>query len=100
MMIRNATLLAALILWCSLASSAELPSAAPAEPVTIIHAGTLIAVPGEVPKRVQSIIVRGARIEEIVAGFIVRPDAKIIDLSQLTVLPGLIDVNFWLSKML
>jgi imidazolonepropionase-like amidohydrolase len=92
----------ALLAWCSLAFSAESsqspPAATPPQPAIIIHAGALIAVPGEAPKRMQSIVVRGDRVEAILAGYVVRPDAKVIDLSQLTVLPGMIDCHVHLMS--
>jgi imidazolonepropionase-like amidohydrolase len=62
-----------------------------AEPVTVIHAGTLLAVPGTAPRREASIIVRGRRIAEIRSGYIDVPGARVVDLRDHTVLPGLID---------
>jgi len=97
---KNKAILAALLAWGSLAAAADQPQAVPeaSKPLVIIHAGTLIAVPGEAPQREQSIVVRGDRIEAVTAGYVVRPGARIVDLSQLTVLPGLIDSHVHLAK--
>ncbi len=51
------------------ASIAQAPPAPPAEPVVVIHAGTLIAVAGKAPMREASIVVRGRKILEVRAGF-------------------------------
>ena len=37
---------------------------------TVIHAGTLLAVPGEEAKRRQSVIIAGGRIVEVRPGFV------------------------------
>ncbi|MFQ5982075.1 MAG: amidohydrolase family protein, partial [Woeseiaceae bacterium] len=68
------------------------------EGTTIIHAGTLLAVPGEAPTIEQSIVVRKGRIEEIREGFIAGDgEARIIDLSDQFVMPGFIDLHVHLS---
>ncbi|HYM61222.1 MAG TPA: amidohydrolase family protein [Thermoanaerobaculia bacterium] len=67
--------------------------AASAQTVTVIKAGTLIdGVAGE-PRSNQVIVIRGNRIERVgpAATTKVDPAAKVIDLSSMTVLPGLID---------
>ncbi len=75
----------------------------PADVWTIIHAGTLIARPGEEPAREQSIIVRNDRIETIAAGYVDAAsvpngeDVSIIDQKDAFVLPGLIDAHVHLS---
>ena len=63
------------------------------EAVTVIHAGNLLAVPGEAPRRNVSVIVRGARIGEVRDGFVTVPGARVVDLRDHTVLPGLIDMH-------
>ena len=67
---------------------------------TVIHAGTLLAVPGQPPVRERSILVRDGRVQEVRAGF-VAADAvgaegdtvELVDLSRHFVLPGLIDAH-------
>jgi len=68
-------------------------AAAAPEPVTVIHAGTLIAVPGSAPRREASVIVRGRRIAEVRNGFVDLPGARIVDLRDSTVMPGFIDMH-------
>ncbi len=69
---------------------------------TIIHAGTLLAVPGEEPRAEQSIIVQNGRIAEIRDGFAsladVEGDANIVDLSDQFVMPGFIDLHVHLTS--
>jgi len=61
---------------------------------TIIHAGTLLAVPGDAPKSNQSIIIEGNRITRVEEGFVTpAEDATLIDLSDKFVLPGLMDMH-------
>ena len=59
--------------------------------LTVIHAGHLIAVPGERVRENASILVRGNRIESIEDGFVTPDGAEIIDLSDDWVMPGFID---------
>jgi imidazolonepropionase-like amidohydrolase len=61
-------------------------------PLTVIRAGTLIDGQSETPRKNQLIFVRGNRIEKIADSSSAIPaGAKTIDLSNATVLPGLID---------
>jgi len=60
-------------------------------PLTVIHAGQLLAVPGQDPVANQSILIRNERIEAIEDGFVSPDGANIIDLSDDFVMPGLID---------
>jgi imidazolonepropionase-like amidohydrolase len=69
------------------------PQAPAAQPVTVIHAGALIDVPGRTPKRNASVIVQGRRILEVRDGFADVPGARVIDLRTATVMPGLIDMH-------
>jgi imidazolonepropionase-like amidohydrolase len=63
-----------------------------AETLTVIRAGTLIDGVGQTPRKNQLVFVRGERIEKVAeAGAAIPEDAKVIDLSNATVLPGLID---------
>ena len=61
--------------------------------VTVIRAGTLIDGKSDKPKHDQVIVIRGNHIESVsdAAGAKIPDGATVIDLSQQTVLPGLID---------
>ena len=73
-------------------------SAALAAPV-YIHAGRLIAVPGKAPLGPSTIIVDGGRIVEVRPGQVAPPaGTPAIDLSDKTVLPGLIDSHVHLAS--
>ena len=86
-------ILAAGIAALSLSSAQAQESA----PLTVIHAGQLLAVPGEAPLAEQSVFVRDGRIESVQSGY-ARPDgAEIIDLTDQFVLPGLIDSHVHLQ---
>jgi len=79
------------------------PNRAPAPPaesgVTMIHAGALIDRPGRPPRRNASILIRDGRIEAVQDGFVPPPaDARLIDLKDRTVLPGLIDSHVHLDS--
>ena len=84
---------------CFASPAATQTAAQPAEPVTVIHAGTIIAEPGRPPMRDSTIIVRGGKIAEVRAGFADIPGAEIVDLRGSTVLPGLIDMHVHLSGL-
>jgi len=77
--------------------AATVSAAEVSEATTVVHAGTLLAVPGEPPRVRQSVVIRGDRILEVVDGFIdpatIDPDARLIDLSEAYVLPGLMDMH-------
>lgn len=71
-----------------------------AQKVTIIHAGKLLAVPGEGIKTEKTIIVRSGMISSIEDGFKSPEDLgysedsiQLIDLSKKFILPGLIDMH-------
>jgi imidazolonepropionase-like amidohydrolase len=81
---------------------AQPSAAAPAEQaeaVTVIHAGTLIAVPGQAPRRQASVVVRGRRIAEVRDGFVDVPGARVVDLRTATVMPGFIDSHVHFSGL-
>ena len=70
------------------------PAQIPQSPqVTVIRAGTLIDPRANEPKRNQVIVIRGDKIESVgdAASTQVPVGAKVIDLSNATVLPGLIE---------
>jgi imidazolonepropionase-like amidohydrolase len=67
------------------------------EHTTVIHAGALLAVPGEEAVRNKTIVIAGDRIARIEDGFVaaadIAADAVLIDWSELFVLPGLMDMH-------
>lgn len=73
-------------------------------PATVIHAGTLLAVPGESPLREQTIVIRDGRIEEVLSGYRYAdragPDLQVVDLKDRFVLPGLMDMHVHLQMKL
>jgi len=70
------------------------PASDAAAPLTVIRAGTLIDGAADGARRNQLIFVRGDRIERVAdASTAVPPSAKIVDLSDATVLPGMIDAH-------
>jgi len=73
-------------------------------PATVIHAGAVLATPGEAPLGPQTIVVRDGRIESMQAGFAPAgdfgADARLVDLSHKFVLPGLIDLHMHLAIMM
>jgi imidazolonepropionase-like amidohydrolase len=85
-------LLAGAILGCSSTVADE-----PAPGLTVIHAGTVLAVPGQAPLEDQSIYLRDGRIVELRAGFSEESGAQVIDLRDAFVLPGLIDLHVHLT---
>lgn len=68
-----------------------------AEQVTVIHAGTLLAVPGEKPDTRQTIVIEDNIVVAVHDGFThpaaVDADATFIDLADKFVLPGLMDMH-------
>ena len=74
-------------------SSAAQPTPTPAPPVTLIRAGTLLDGRSPAARHNVVIVVRGNRIESVsdAAGASLPAGAAVVDLSQATVLPGLID---------
>jgi imidazolonepropionase-like amidohydrolase len=64
----------------------------------LVHAGTLLAKPGEEPLTKQTIAIENDRIVSVSAGFAAaKQDDTIIDLSDAFVLPGLIDCHVHLT---
>jgi imidazolonepropionase-like amidohydrolase len=96
---RNITLYASVVISCAgaagltsgdVARAQSAPQTAGA--VTVIRAGTLIDGVSETPRKNQLIFVRGERIEKVTeSGTAIPAGARVIDLSNATVLPGLID---------
>ena len=84
--------LAFVVVFTSLGFAQQPPSL---KPMTVIKAGVLIDGESNSARRNQLITIRGNRIIEVsdAASAQIPPDANVIDLSQSTVLPGLIDAH-------
>ena len=68
---------------------------------TVIHAGRLIAEAGQAPQSAQSLRIDDGKIVAIAAGFVdPPPGARLIDLKDKFVLPGLIDCHVHLTSQL
>jgi len=98
-------------LCCSVASAANYYQVAEysvPKGTRIIHAGLLLAVPGEAVSVRQSVIVRDGKVVEIRAGYVQPADLQastdfhgdvlVIDLSNQFVMPGFIDLHVHLSS--
>jgi imidazolonepropionase-like amidohydrolase len=79
---------------------------APAAPAraAIIHAGTLLSVPGQAPQSNVTVVVDQGLIKEIRPGFAAASalalpaDTTVVDLTKLFVMPGFIDLHVHLSS--
>ena len=66
----------------------------------IIHAGELLAVPGEPPLSKQTLVIQQGKVAEIRAGYlpgVAGEEAELIDLSGAFVMPGFIDLHVHLT---
>lgn len=67
----------------------------------VIHAGELLAVPGEKPLTKQTIVIEDGKIMSVEKGFLPASnfgsDARLIDLSKSFVMPGLMDMHVHLQ---
>ncbi|HKR35960.1 MAG TPA: amidohydrolase family protein [Steroidobacteraceae bacterium] len=90
---------AAALLACTAAQAAA-PGAANA----VIHAGRLLAVPGRDPVTNATVVVADGKVREIRPGFVepgalgLPPDTAVIDLRNMFVMPGFIDLHVHLSS--
>ena len=70
---------------------------AAAADIKVIHAGELLAVPGEATLKNQTIVVVDGRIKEVRSGFVAISEfgegAMLVDLSKSFVMPGLMDMH-------
>jgi imidazolonepropionase-like amidohydrolase len=77
-----------------------LGAAAQAE-VTLVQAGKLLDHPGKAPRGATTIVVDGGKVQAVLDGFVGAeryPGARVIDLRQRFVLPGLIDSHVHLTS--
>lgn len=67
----------------------------------VIHAGTLLTVPGQAPLSNQTIVIENGKIIDVKDGFIevaaINENAELIDLSSSFVMPGLMDMHVHLQ---
>src|ERR1700712_539250 len=66
----------------------------------VIHAGRLIDGTSETVRQKVSILVHDERIQAVEPGFVTRPGAAVIDLSDETVMPGFIDCHVHIGAKL
>jgi imidazolonepropionase-like amidohydrolase len=72
---------------------------APDAPLTVVHAGALLDRPGQAPRRNATLLIRDGRVESVRDGFQAPPaGARVIDLRDRFVLPGLIDSHVHLDS--
>ena len=85
--------------WTGAAIAALTAAGATAAP-TYIHAGRLIAVPGQAVRGPSTVVVDQGRIVAVQDGYVspAEPGAAVVDLKDKTVLPGLIDSHVHLSS--
>lgn len=72
-----------------------------ADPLVLIHAGRLLDHPGKAPRGASTLLIRNGKIEAVRDGFVGAseyPGAKLIDLRERFVLPGLIDSHVHLDS--
>ena len=68
------------------------------KPATYVQAGALLDRPGKAPKGNSTIVVRDGKVAQVLPGFVAPPaGARLVDLRDRFVLPGLVDmhVHLW-----
>ncbi|SDK62431.1 metal-dependent hydrolase family protein [Microbulbifer yueqingensis] len=79
------------------AVAASLLSSAAIAKTTIIHAGQLLAVPGDKPLKERSIFIEDGVITDVREGYVQEGSASVIDLKDSFVMPGLMDMHVHLQ---
>ena len=95
-------------IWVVLALALSLPSLSSTQEAgndtwAIIHAGTLLAVPGQAPENEKTIVIRNDIVESVLDGYVSpadagAPDAAVVSLEDRFVLPGLMDMHVHLQN--
>ena len=93
--------------WLALAMAVAMPSSANAQDAAadtwvVVHAGTLLSVPGEQPESEKTIVIRNDVVESVLDGYVpvedtAAVDAEVVSLRDRFVLPGLMDMHVHLS---
>ncbi|HSH38999.1 MAG TPA: hypothetical protein VK993_09450, partial [Chthoniobacterales bacterium] len=92
-------LLLVLCVICSTPTEAQPPAPAAPQERIVIHAGALLDRPGREPRRNATVVVQNGRIASVQDGFAEPPaGARVIDLRDRFVLPGLIDSHVHLDS--
>lgn len=88
---RVAAAVSAIVL--GMTAGAASAQSAPAN-VVFVHAGALLDKPGQAPRGASTVVIRNGRIEAVRDGFVAPdPGARLVDLKDQFVLPGLIDMH-------
>ncbi len=70
----------------------------------VIHAGTLLAIPGEEPAQEQTLVIENGKVSQVLDGYRggaeFGPGARLIDLRDHFVMPGLMDMHVHLHQEL
>ncbi|MCY4283284.1 MAG: amidohydrolase family protein [Gammaproteobacteria bacterium] len=103
--VRLVLIFACLFCFSSAAHAAQPPPYLPGPETLIIHAGTLLDVPGNPARARQSVIVKAGKVDSIRPGFVEKSVVEgddnneiIIDLREQFVMPGFIDLHVHISK--
>ena len=90
---RNIAPIFALILAVTAQAWSQTPAASPGK-LTVIHAGELLDRPGQKPRGNSTVFIENGRITDVRDGFAEAPaGARVLDLKNQFVLPGLIDMH-------
>jgi imidazolonepropionase-like amidohydrolase len=89
---RAAMPLLAFVCFCAM-PAAQVPGTQAAAPVTAIRAGRLLDPDAGVIRANQIILIQGNRIREVGPNVAIPAGAQVIDLSKMTVMPGLVDAH-------
>jgi imidazolonepropionase-like amidohydrolase len=90
---RRLTIAAAMLAACSLGVVAQVPATGSSTALTVIKAGTLLDPQRGVAERNRTIVIERGRVSKVGSDAAAPAGATVIDLSQYTVLPGLIDAH-------